>query len=353
MTGATRGRPPSRRYVRDRRRIALAVAAVVDGHRGGRRSRSPTSSPPASRWPASPARRRQQSRRRSCRMTRRRGRCDHARAASALPIARWRSEEMRELPEIVRPRGAALRRDRSARRLVQHRHQHVRRHDLLDPAARRDDLALDLLSSPARRSCAAGFVIYGPQTSLVLDARRRRRYLHARPQARAVPSDRAQRRADLRGMRRSSRSTPPTAGTGIAPVRAFIDDCLAGVDGPRDKDFNMRWIGSLVAEAYRILIRGGVFLYPADARPGYRDGRLRLLYEAHPMAMIIEQAGGAAIDRARRASSTSRAEPASARAADLGLDATRCSASRYCTSDPAAVRQQRAPLFARRGLFRL
>jgi fructose-1,6-bisphosphatase I len=56
----------------------------------------------------------------------------------------------------------------------------------------------------------------------------------------------------------------------------------------------MRWIGSLVAEAYRILTRGGVFLYPADARAGYGEGRLRLVYEAHPMAFIIEQAGGAA-----------------------------------------------------------
>ena len=62
----------------------------------------------------------------------------------------------------------------------------------------------------------------------------------------------------------------------------------------------MRWIGSLVAEALRILIRGGVFLYPADARPGYREGRLRLLYEAHPMALVMEWAGGAASTGRRR-----------------------------------------------------
>ena len=59
----------------------------------------------------------------------------------------------------------------------------------------------------------------------------------------------------------------------------------------------MRWIGSLVAESLRILVRGGVFLYPADARPGYREGRLRLLYEAHPMALVMEWAGGSATDR--------------------------------------------------------
>ena len=78
------------------------------------------------------------------------------------------------------------------------------------------------------------------------------------------------------------------------PVRAFIDQCVAGADGPSGKNFNMRWIASLVAEAYRILIRGGVFLYPSDARKNYAEGRLRLLYEAHPMAFIFEQAGGGA-----------------------------------------------------------
>ena len=90
------------------------------------------------------------------------------------------------------------------------------------------------------------------------------------------------------------------------PVRAYIDECLAGADGGGEADFNMRWIGSLVAEAYRILMRGGLFLYPADARPGYREGRLRLLYEAHPMALVMEWAGGARVDRARRASSNWR-----------------------------------------------
>jgi fructose-1,6-bisphosphatase I len=78
------------------------------------------------------------------------------------------------------------------------------------------------------------------------------------------------------------------------PVREFVEDCLAGIGGPRRKNYNMRWNASLVAEAYRILMRGGVFLYPSDSREGYANGRLRLLYEAHPMAFIVEQAGGAA-----------------------------------------------------------
>lgn len=80
------------------------------------------------------------------------------------------------------------------------------------------------------------------------------------------------------------------------PVRAYIDDCLAGIDGPRETNFNMRWIASLVAEAHRILMRGGVFLYPADARKGYERGRLRMLYECAPIALLIEQAGGLATD---------------------------------------------------------
>ncbi len=77
-------------------------------------------------------------------------------------------------------------------------------------------------------------------------------------------------------------------------VRRYVDECLAGTTGPRAKDFNMRWIASLVAEAHRILMRGGVFLYPRDTRDPRKPGRLRLLYEASPVAMLIEQAGGMA-----------------------------------------------------------
>ena len=78
------------------------------------------------------------------------------------------------------------------------------------------------------------------------------------------------------------------------PVRRYVEECLAGRSGPRDKDFNMRWIASLVAEAYRILIRGGVFMYPRDSKNPEQPGRLRLMYEANPIAFIIEQAGGSA-----------------------------------------------------------
>ena len=79
-----------------------------------------------------------------------------------------------------------------------------------------------------------------------------------------------------------------------APVRRYVNECLEGQTGPRGKDFNMRWIASLVAEAHRILTRGGVFLYPRDTKDLSKPGRLRLLYEANPIGMIIEQAGGRA-----------------------------------------------------------
>ncbi|MGO9421205.1 class 1 fructose-bisphosphatase [Roseiarcus sp.] len=81
-----------------------------------------------------------------------------------------------------------------------------------------------------------------------------------------------------------------------APVRSYIEDLVEGEEGPRGRNFNMRWVGSMIAEVYRTLLSGGVYLYPEDSREGYENGRLRLLYEASPVALLIEQSGGAAID---------------------------------------------------------
>jgi fructose-1,6-bisphosphatase I/sedoheptulose-1,7-bisphosphatase len=78
------------------------------------------------------------------------------------------------------------------------------------------------------------------------------------------------------------------------PIKRYVDECLAGKSGARGKDFNMRWIASMVAEAHRILMRGGVFMYPRDTKDPTKPGRLRLLYEANPIGMIMEQAGGRA-----------------------------------------------------------
>jgi fructose-1,6-bisphosphatase I len=85
-----------------------------------------------------------------------------------------------------------------------------------------------------------------------------------------------------------------------APVTRYVNEMLAGATGPLQKDFNMRWIASMVADVHRILNRGGIFMYPADAREPDKPGKLRLMYEANPMAFIVEQAGGAATDGRQR-----------------------------------------------------
>jgi len=84
------------------------------------------------------------------------------------------------------------------------------------------------------------------------------------------------------------------------PIARYVSEMLAGKEGPRAKDFNMRWVGSMVADVHRVLTRGGIFMYPADARPSARVGKLRLMYEANPMAFIVEQAGGAATTGTQR-----------------------------------------------------
>jgi len=136
------------------------------------------------------------------------------------------------------------------------------------------------------------------------------------------------------------------------PVRAYIDECLAGTDGGGVTDFNMRWIGSLVAESLRILVRGGVFLYPADARPDYREGRLRLLYEAHPMALVMEWAGGAATTGRRRILELGAKTPHQRVPLIMGsVRGVRDVTAIHEGVEPMFDNSD-APLFARRGLFR-
>jgi fructose-1,6-bisphosphatase I len=84
------------------------------------------------------------------------------------------------------------------------------------------------------------------------------------------------------------------------PVRRYIDECLAGQTGIRGKDFNMRWIAAMVADVHRLITRGGIFMYPWDAREPSKPGKLRLMYEANPMSMLVEQAGGASTDGNQR-----------------------------------------------------
>jgi len=84
------------------------------------------------------------------------------------------------------------------------------------------------------------------------------------------------------------------------PIRRYVDELEAGKEGPRGRDYNMRWVGSMVADVHRILTRGGIFLYPTDRKTASKGGKLRLMYEANPMAFLIEQAGGMATDGAQR-----------------------------------------------------
>jgi fructose-1,6-bisphosphatase I len=148
-----------------------------------------------------------------------------------------------------------------------------------------------------RGQLAAGFFMYGPKTTLVVSLGAGVDVYALDPVA-----------GDFVLMERGLQIPLGTAEYAInasnhrhwtAPVRDYIDDCIRGADGPHGRNFNMRWCASLVADAYRIFTRGGVFLYPPDSRKGYEKGRLRLLYEASPMAFLAEQAGGGATDGER------------------------------------------------------
>ena len=145
---------------------------------------------------------------------------------------------------------------------------------------------------PGAQQVCAGYAIYGPTTMLVLTLGRG---THGFTLDREI-GEFILTHPDLRIPEETSEFAINTSNSRFwePAVKRYVDECLAGKSGPRGRDFNMRWIASLVAEAHRILMRGGVFLYPRDARDATRNGRLRLLYEANPIAMVIEQAGGRA-----------------------------------------------------------
>ena len=136
---------------------------------------------------------------------------------------------------------------------------------------------------PGVNQRAAGFVLYGPHVAFVFTT--------------GAGVHMATLDPDADAFRMTSVDLGVPAGTNEfainasnsrhwpAPVRAYIEDCLEGDEGPRGRNFNMRWVGSVVADVYRILVRGGVYLYPEDSREGYEHGRLRLLYEASPIAL--------------------------------------------------------------------
>jgi fructose-1,6-bisphosphatase I/sedoheptulose-1,7-bisphosphatase len=145
---------------------------------------------------------------------------------------------------------------------------------------------------PGTAQVAAGYAIYGPSTMFVLSVGTG---VHAFTLERSIGEFLLTHR-DLRIPERTAEFAINTSNSRFwePPVRRYVAECLAGASGPRGRDFNMRWIASLVAEAHRILMRGGVFLYPRDRKDPARPGRLRLLYEANPIGFLIEQAGGRA-----------------------------------------------------------
>ena len=145
---------------------------------------------------------------------------------------------------------------------------------------------------PGVQQVAAGYALYGPTTMLVLSVGNgvagftldpvMGEFMLTHPELK-VPEDTQEFAINASNSRFWE-----------APVKRYVDECMAGKTGPRGKDFNMRWIASMVAEAHRILMRGGVFMYPRDTKDPSKPGRLRLLYEANPVGFIMEQAGGRA-----------------------------------------------------------
>jgi len=151
---------------------------------------------------------------------------------------------------------------------------------------------------PGNRQVAAGYCVYGPQTTLVLTVgdgvsvftldREQGSFVLTQENLR-VPEDTREFAINMSNQRHWA-----------APVQRYVSECQQGKEGPRGKDFNMRWVGSMVADVHRILSRGGIFMYPWDRREPAKPGKLRLMYEANPMSWLIEQAGGAASDGQRR-----------------------------------------------------
>ena len=151
---------------------------------------------------------------------------------------------------------------------------------------------------PGSKQVAAGYCVYGPQTTLVLTVgdgvamftldREQGSFVLMQENVQ-IPADTKEFAINMSNMRHWD-----------APVRRYIDECLQGKEGPRGKDFNMRWIASMVADVHRILTRGGIFMYPWDKREPGKPGKLRLMYEANPMSWLIEQAGGAATNGRQR-----------------------------------------------------
>ncbi len=204
------------------------------------------------------------------------------------------------------------------------------------------------LMRPGDEQIAAGFFVYGPQTALLMTTGDGIEHYVLNPATEsfelAIPETRIPAMAFEYAINASNFRHWDVA------IQNLIGDFCAGTEGPLEKNFNMRWVASLVADASRILARGGVFLYPGDARKGYEEGRLRLLYEANPVAFLIEQAGGKATDgEGRILDKIPRSLHARTPLVFGSSDLVRLVAQYY---DKPGLRGSHSPLFNQRGLFR-
>ncbi|KAA0972225.1 class 1 fructose-bisphosphatase [Aureimonas fodinaquatilis] len=156
----------------------------------------------------------------------------------------------------------------------------------------------DVFCQPGNRQLAAGYFIYGPQLLLVVSLGQGTQVFCHNPDTgeflQTIERMQIPEKAKEFSVNASNRRYWQE------PVLRYIEDCEAGTDGPRGRNFNMRWVASAVADAYRIFLRGGIYLYPGDRRDGYADGRIRLVYEANPIAFLAEQAGGAGTNGQQR-----------------------------------------------------
>ncbi len=201
---------------------------------------------------------------------------------------------------------------------------------------------------PGSHQLAAGFFVYGPQTALALTVGhgtqiftldRATGVFHLTTRNVSIPPDAEEYAINASNARHWD-----------DPIRIYIHDCENGENGPRGHNFNMRWTGSPVADIFRILTRGGIYLYPGDRRKGFHQGRIRLMYEANPLSWIVEQAGG-------------RATTGRDRVLDVIPAALHQKTPLICGSREEVDRVmriysgqefkgERSPLFGRRGLFR-
>lgn len=211
-------------------------------------------------------------------------------------------------------------------------------------------VAAEELLQPGARQVCAGYAIYGPATMVVLTLGRG---VHGFTLDREV-GEFVLTHPDMRIPEETREFAINASNERFwePPVKRYVSECLAGRTGPRGADFNMRWIASLVAEVHRILVRGGLFLYPRDRKEPPRPGRLRLLYEASPMAMIVEAAGGAASTGRERILEVLPAELHQRVPVVLGSRAEVERVVRYHREHELGIDQPyRSQLFAMRSLF--